>query len=237
MQKSSVDEIRERFDRDVERFSNLETGHSAFMDATLVLDLVTQAAAQTAPDARCVLDLGCGAGNYTLKLLERLPNLNVDLIDLSRPMLDRAQARLAGATSGEVRAMQGDVRELALEPGRYGLILAAAVLHHLRGEDEWKQVFAKLARALKPGGWLWIADLIAHTDPRLQALHWQQYGVYLTNLRDEAYREAVFAYTEREDTPRPLVWQLDLLRASGFDEVEVLHKRAVFAAFGARRKG
>jgi tRNA (cmo5U34)-methyltransferase len=27
--------------------------------------------------------VGCGAGNYTLKLLESLPNLDVTLIDLS----------------------------------------------------------------------------------------------------------------------------------------------------------
>jgi len=36
--KSTIEEIRERFDKDVERFSNLETGQQATMDAPLVLD-------------------------------------------------------------------------------------------------------------------------------------------------------------------------------------------------------
>ena len=49
MSKSSVDEIRRRFDTDVERFSNLETGQSATMDAPLVLELITSAAAATNP--------------------------------------------------------------------------------------------------------------------------------------------------------------------------------------------
>jgi len=35
--KSSVDEIRVRFDADVERFANLQSGQSATMDAPLVL--------------------------------------------------------------------------------------------------------------------------------------------------------------------------------------------------------
>ena len=35
MKKSTVDEIRERFDNDVERFSNLATGQSATIDAPL----------------------------------------------------------------------------------------------------------------------------------------------------------------------------------------------------------
>jgi hypothetical protein len=54
--KSSVDEIRRRFDADVERFSNLETGQSATVDAPLAMALVAQAAAATTPHAKHVLD-------------------------------------------------------------------------------------------------------------------------------------------------------------------------------------
>ncbi len=42
--KSTVAEIRQRFDGDVERFSNLETGQSATVDAPLAMSLVTEAA-------------------------------------------------------------------------------------------------------------------------------------------------------------------------------------------------
>src|SRR6266542_2401770 len=108
--KSTVDEIRQRFDADVERFSNLETGQSATVDAPLALALVAQAAAATTPHARHVLDVGCGAGNYTLKLLERLPNLDVTLIDLSHPMLERATERIKQATTGRIKTIEGDIR-------------------------------------------------------------------------------------------------------------------------------
>src|SRR5688572_20921145 len=110
--KSTPEEIRARFDNDVERFSNLERGQSATIDAPLVLDLVTAAAAATNPNATSVLDVGCGAGNYTLKLLERLPKLSVTLIDLSKPMLDRAVERVTAAGARDVAPLQGDVREL-----------------------------------------------------------------------------------------------------------------------------
>src|SRR6187549_3579406 len=100
--RSTVDEIRARFDADVERFSNLDTGQSATVDAPLAMDLVAAAAAATTPHARRVLDVGCGAGNYTLKLLQHLPNLDVTLVDLSRPMLDRAVDRVRKATTGNV---------------------------------------------------------------------------------------------------------------------------------------
>ena len=230
--KSSPDQIRARFDADVERFSNLETGQSATIDAPLVLELITQAAAAVTPHARAALDVGCGAGNYALKLLERLPGLDLTLLDLSQPMLDRALQRVGPATTGRVRAVQADVRAFDPGLGQYDVIVAAAVLHHLRGEDEWRAVLARLYHALRPGGSLWIADLIEHTTPAVQGLMWARYGEYLAALKGDAYRATVFAYIEQEDTPRPLLFQLDQLRAAGFAQVEVLHKHSVFAAFG-----
>jgi tRNA (cmo5U34)-methyltransferase len=230
--KSTVDEIRQRFDADVERFSNLETGQSATVDAPLAMELVVQAAAVT-PHARHVLDVGCGAGNFTLKLLEFLPNLDAALIDLSRPMLDRARERVGRATSGRITTIQADIREVELPERGFDIVLAAAVLHHLRTEEEWRKVFVALHGALRPGGSLWVSDLVESSIPAIQELMRRRYGEYLRQLKDEAYRDHVFAYVEKEDTPRPLLFQLDLLRQVGFAQVEVLHQNVCFAAFGA----
>jgi tRNA (cmo5U34)-methyltransferase len=231
--KSTVDEIRQRFDGDVERFSNLEAGQSATVDASLALALVAEAAAATTPHARHVLDVGCGAGNYTLKLLESLPNLDATLIDLSQPMLDRARERVSRATSGRITTIQADIREARLPDGGFDIVLAAAVLHHLRTDQEWRDMFTALHRALRPGCSLWVFDLVDSSIPAVGQLMRRRYGEYLTGLKDEAYRDHVFAYVEKEDTPRSLLFQLDLLRQVGFSHVEVLHKNVCFAAFGA----
>ena len=230
--KSTVDEIRRRFDQDVERFSNLDTGQSATMDAPLSLELIARAAAALQPQAQDLLDIGCGAGNYSLKLKQFLPLRSTTLIDLSRPMLDRATERLA-AEGLAVHTIQSDVREVSLPPASFDVAVAGATLHHLRGEEEWETVFSAIHRWLRPGGSFWISDLVAHEPAALQSVMWQRYGDYLSALKNTAYRDQVFAYVEAEDTPRPLAWQLDLLRRSGFRHVEVLHKNACFAAFGA----
>jgi tRNA (cmo5U34)-methyltransferase len=233
--KATPQEIRERFDKDVERFSNLQTGQSATIDAPLVLELITHAAAVTTPAARHVLDVGCGAGNYTLKLLQRLPNLDATLIDLSGRMLDRARQRISAVTTGATTTLQGDIRELPLATESVDIILAAAVLHHLRSDDEWDAVFQKFHACLRPGGSIWISDLIEHTAPAIQAMMWVRYGDYLSGLKDEKYRDDVFAYIAHEDTPEPLMFQIDLLRHVGFTNIEILHKNSVFAAFGGMK--
>ena len=232
--KSTVEEIRRRFDADVERFSNLETGQSATVDAPLSLELITRAAAGVRPDATALLDLGCGAGNYTLKLLQSLPLRRVTLVDLSRPMLDRAVERIhAAAPTVEVTAIQSDIREVSLPAGAFDIAVAAATLHHLRADEEWQHVFAAIFRALGHGGSFWISDLVTHQSAAVQKVMWERYGEYLAGLKNAEYRDHVFAYIEAEDTPRPLVWQLALLLRTGFRDVEILHKNSCFAAFGA----
>jgi tRNA (cmo5U34)-methyltransferase len=231
--KSTVEQIRARFDADVERFSNLSTGQSATVDAPLALELISCAAATVNPSAKHLLDIGCGAGNYSLKLLERLPGMNVMLVDLSRPMLDRAVERVRQATTGELSTAQADIRDLELGEARFDVIVAAAVFHHLRTDAEWRAVFSKCRAALKPGGSMWISDLVEHAVPEVETLMWARYGDYLVELKGTTYRDHVFAYIAQEDTPRSLLYQTDLLREVGFRGVEILHKNGCFAAFGA----
>lgn len=233
MQKSTREEIRARFDREVERFANLETGQTATMDATIALELIQQAALRVTPRARALLDLGCGAGNYTLKLLQVLPDLDVTLIDLSRPMLERAVERLAGKTKGAVVTLQGDVRELDLGEEQFDVIVAGMILHHLRETEEWRSVFAKLCKSLRAGGALWISDFVDHEIAPVHKLMWERYGEYLTVLKDAAYRDHVFSYVLKEDSPRSVTFQMELLKECGFASVDVLHKNSCFAVFGA----
>jgi tRNA (cmo5U34)-methyltransferase len=234
--KSTIDEIRQRFDAEVERFSNLATGQSATIDAPLAMELVAEAAALVTPGAEHVVDVGCGAGNYTLKLLERLQKpVDVTLIDLSRPMLERAVERIRPQTTGRVDAIQGDIRNLALPEECCDIILAAAVLHHLRSDEEWEAVFRNFHAALRPGGALWIFDLVESDIAAVCDLLQRRYGEHLNTFGGEAYRDHVFAYIAKEDTPRSLMFQLDLLRKAGFTAWDVLHKNACFAAFGAVR--
>lgn len=239
--KSSVEAIRARFDGDVERFSNLETGQAATMDARLCMELVTSAAAAVTPAAKTLLDIGCGAGNYTLLMLRQLPQLDCTLIDLSSPMLQRARERVVAAGGNEPTMMQGDMRDLELGKERFDIILTAAALHHLRSDAEWEAMFAKIFASLRPGGSFWIFDYIEHDTPAIQQMMMKRFGEYLAGLKGggaegEKYRAHVFAYVEAEDTPRSLGFQMKLMEQVGFTGIEVLHKNSLFAAFGGLKK-
>ena len=246
--KSTVDQIRARFDADVERFSNLETGQSAAMDSPLCLQLIAEAAAAVTPAAEDVLDIGCGAGNYTLQLLAQyaaarggaVPAIHCTLLDLSRPMLDRAVARVSARTRVVVRPVQGDMRAVDLGREAFDVIVTAATFHHLRTPDEWQALYAKCFAALRPGGSFWIFDMVEHAHLAVDALMRRRYGAYLAALQGggaagAAYRDKVFAYIAAEDTPTTLIHQLTLMQQVGFAHIDVLHKNPMGAAFGGQR--
>ena len=231
--KSSVEEIRQRFDSDVERFANLETGQTATVDAPLAMELITAAAVASTPHIRRVLDIGCGAGNNTLKLSLSAAPFDCDLVDLSWPMLERARERVAEVNGGRINLFHGDFRHIELPEGHYDVVLAAAVLHHLRDDWDWEATFEKIYRITAPGGSVWMTDLVFHENTSVQALMWQRYGRYLESTGGKAFRKKVFEWIAKEDSPRPVTYQLDLLRRVGFRHVDILHKNSCFAAFGA----
>jgi len=198
------------------------------------MELITQAAISTTPVINRCLDIGCGAGNNTIKLLrEYSGDFDCDLCDLSEPMLLKAEERLSFETSGVIRKFHGDIRDLPLPVGVYDVILAAAVLHHLREEKDWESTFKKIYSLLRPGGSFWITDLVTHENEKVHGLMWQKYADYLISQGGREYQQDVFEYIDKEDSPRPVTFQLELMKKVGFQMTEILHKNSCFAAFGA----
>jgi trans-aconitate 2-methyltransferase len=96
-----------------------------------------------------VLDAGCGTGQVTETLLERLPHGHVIALDASRAMLDVARERLGG--DRRVSFLRADLHEpLPLEQP-LDAIVSTSTLHWVRDHDT---LFPRLAAALKPGGQL-----------------------------------------------------------------------------------
>lgn len=233
--KSSPEAIRRNFDQQVDRFSNIETGQTTAIDSPLCMELVSRSAQLLNPGAKSIMDLGCGGGNYAVKVASLLSDVDCTLVDISSNMLERAVERVAEIVSGKVTALHGDYRELDLGENQYDIITAGTTLHHLREDAEWELVFSKIYKALKPGGTFWINDIVVgETDEITQMM----LDGWVSILKKQVSPEEVDMYLDRyesEDTPRTLSYQLDLLKQVGFKETFVLHKHFNFAAFGARK--
>jgi trans-aconitate 2-methyltransferase len=91
-----------------------------------------------------VLDAGCGTGNVTRILLDRLPDGHVIAIDAAPSMVEQARALLPP----DVDVRHADLLDLRLEEP-VDAILSTATFHWVPDHD---RLFANLHAALKPGG-------------------------------------------------------------------------------------
>lgn len=101
------------------------------------------------PRGFTALDLGCGTGNLTLRLL----NLGADVtaVDLSAAMLDRLRSK---ATAARLRTVHADADAfLAADARCYDLVCACSFLHHV---PDYLATAAAAARRVAPGGCLYF---------------------------------------------------------------------------------
>ena len=235
MDKISMDELRKRFDGDVDRFSDEQKGQETFVDAPLVLGMVEETIRRMDPEARDLCDIGCGGGNYSIRIARKLPQLAVTLVDLSREMLDRARKRLEAEQFMVKRMIQDDIRNIVFEPESFDIVVASASLHHLRSRDDWRSVFCNVFDSLRSGGTFWICDIVKHENTEVGEIQWDRYAEYLVGLRDEAFRDTIFDMIHRMDTPETISFQMQTLQDAGFRNVDIVHKNMLFFSMVARK--
>ncbi len=106
-------------------------------------------------DSWCVGDLGCGTGRVAETLAPFVER--VVAVDGSREMLAAAGDRLRGLDNVELRS--GQLESLPLQDGELDAALLFLVLHHVLDPE---QVLAEVARVIRPGGRLLVADMTSH---------------------------------------------------------------------------
>ena len=100
-------------------------------------------------------DLGCGSGRIAATIAPYAHTIVA--VDSSPEMLEVARARLAGFANVEI--VPGRIEELPLEPGSLDLALVVHLLHHVADPSA---ALAEVARVLRPGGRVVVADVLPH---------------------------------------------------------------------------
>src|SRR6185503_20850430 len=97
-----------------------------------------------------IVDIGCGGGDTTLALAERVQGHGFVLgVDVSRPLLQRATARAANTPEYPVRFVEADAAGYAFERGSFDALFSRFGVMFFADPAA---AFANLRRALKPGG-------------------------------------------------------------------------------------
>jgi SAM-dependent methyltransferase len=108
-----------------------------------------------------VLDVGCGPGLLLVGAAKRLVTGKAVGIDIWRRTVEASNSPETALKNAEIEGVldkvaveDGDARELKMDDGTFDVVLARAVLHHIKVETERMGALREMIRVLKPGGFL-----------------------------------------------------------------------------------
>lgn len=191
-----------------------------------------------------ILELGCGTGELSLKVLQRYPSAEIVALDYSPRMLDFARAKVESAGYGaRWTGIELDFGEWANNPNFSGLrdkfdgCISSLAIHHL--DDEMKlKLFERICESLNPDGCFWNADPMLAESARMQKVYqvareeWAaSQGETLAAIRGSVGMSVSYGYSN-PDRLATLYAHLEMLAQAGFEAIAVPWKYYGMAVFG-----
>jgi len=168
-----------------------------------------------------ILDLGCGNGNITAKLLHSFPDAHYTLLDASQEMLNLCQQQFKDAN---VEYVTSYFKDFEFKSDSYNLIVAGFTLHHCDSEEK-KELFRKMYRSLKKGGIFSCADLmISKEDPDHPVLIETWKSFVNNNFPDGEKWKWIQEHYNEFDKPDNYKDQIEWLKDVGFSNVKITTK-------------
>jgi tRNA (cmo5U34)-methyltransferase len=184
------------------------------------------------PSPTRILELGCGTGNLTLKLLERFRSAQVTAVDAAPQMTEVTAARSGG--SPRLKTITAHFEDLDFPPASFDLIASAMSLHHVADKAP---LYAQLFQWLSPRGSLRIADQLLGATDAIQARHWD---LWLAFCREpghcsEADIKSLIEHAAAHDHYEPLHAHFQYLFQAGFAAPDCVWRYAMYSVITAER--
>ena len=148
-----------------------------------------------------VLDVGCGTGTLALEVQRRVGSAGrVVGIDPGNEQIARARAK-AARQHVPIAFQVGVIEQLAFPDQTFDVVLSTLMMHHLPTAVK-AQGLAEIARVLKPGGRLIIADFTRKQERSGLAARFHAGGSCLSDLA-ALVAHAGFVQVDTDETPPP----------------------------------
>ncbi len=118
---------------------------------------VLDTAAAQAPDARAILDVGCGTGRLLRAARLRFPSARLEGVDAAPSMVKQAQ--LAAGAGSSIHFQEAVAEALPFADSTFDVVMSTLTFHHW---SDQQMGIAEVRRLLAPGGRWILADFVGN---------------------------------------------------------------------------
>lgn len=171
-------------------------------------------------------DIGCGTGILLVEAARRCRHVHG--VDVSAPMLAHAKKRAAGEGIESITFHHAGFLSVDLDETSVDLITSKYALHHL--PDFWKgMALERLHRALKPGGRLFLRDVVFSATPAEFPSVADAWTAWMHTNTGYAADEIAGHIRDEHST---YAWIMEgLIRTAGFRLVEATYAERAYGDF------
>jgi tRNA (cmo5U34)-methyltransferase len=197
------------------------------------VDEIALAFAAVARGNRCVVDLGCARGEAIARLVDALgPDVRFVGVETSAPMLAAARERFSGREN--VSLLDFDLR-LAYPEVRANVTLSVLTLQFVPMEHR-QQLVQRVHDHTEPGGAFILVEKVLGATAKLDRL---MVASYLAMKRRNGYTQEEIdrkrLSLEGVLVPVTAQWNVEMLRAAGFQQIDCFWRWMNFAGWVAVR--
>jgi tRNA (cmo5U34)-methyltransferase len=186
------------------------------------------------PPGGLVLDLGAGTGSLSAAILDALPDVRVQLVDVDPNMLEVAATRCS-AHSGRYELRHARFQDRL---PRCHAVVASLALHHVATHADKRELYRAILTALGPTGLLVVADALVHPDgPERRRMVEDLYAHMEGNGISAAEADVHLAQWAEEDFYVSLPDELALIASAGFPRPDCFWRDGMIAVYGAFKDG
>jgi ubiquinone/menaquinone biosynthesis C-methylase UbiE len=109
-----------------------------------------------------ILDVGTGTAQIPIQLCRQAPKVQITAIDLAEHMLAVGRENVQRAGLAErIQLERIDAKKMPYAAGSFAAVISNSIVHHI---PEPKQALAEMVRVTRPGGVLFVRDLLRPAD-------------------------------------------------------------------------
>ena len=182
-----------------------------------------------------ILELGSGTGNLTALVLEKFPEAEITVVDISEKILEECKTRFQSTKT--IKYCQSDFKKIDFERKSFDLVLSSIAIHHIKDVDK-EILFKKIYSYVKPRGiFTYLDQCMGETSEiyKKNIIAWKVAAFKLGSTKENW--KTWMNHQDEHDYHATVKNQIKWLENSSFKNIDILWRNLLWTVFYSEKVG